>query len=308
MDEILFSMIVDKDVDEILVESGIPLESVDSMIWSHWHFDHHGAPDKFPNKVEIVVGPGFKDLFLPGFPTRPDSILPDIYFKGRHVRELSFEQSDLTVGSFPAIDYFGDGSFYLLDSPGHAIGHMCALARTTTSTFVFLGGDICHNPGIYRPTTAYPLPEVLPVGQLDPGFPQPCPCSLFMQLHPAFPDAEKAKTTPFFQLAAGELSTFLDMKSATQSVSGMREFEESPDVLVCISHDMVLLDILPLLNNQPDADINDWKARGYKESARWFWLNELPRSGKPGRPPFVEGRYLDGQRIETYSGTLPKLE
>jgi glyoxylase-like metal-dependent hydrolase (beta-lactamase superfamily II) len=81
MDEILFSMRVDQDIDEILEEAGIALETIDSMIWSHWHFDHHGAPDHFPKSVEIVVGPGFKDLFMPGFPTRPDAILSDVYFE-----------------------------------------------------------------------------------------------------------------------------------------------------------------------------------------------------------------------------------
>jgi glyoxylase-like metal-dependent hydrolase (beta-lactamase superfamily II) len=81
MDEILFHMKVDKDLDEILVEADIALDSIDSMIWSHWHFDHHGAPDRFPKEVEIVVGPRFKELFMPGFPTNPDAILSDEYFE-----------------------------------------------------------------------------------------------------------------------------------------------------------------------------------------------------------------------------------
>lgn len=81
MDEILVGVSIDKDPDEILIEAGVPLESVDGMIWSHWHFDHHGAPENFPKSTEIVVGPGFKDMFLPGFPTRPTSLLPESYFK-----------------------------------------------------------------------------------------------------------------------------------------------------------------------------------------------------------------------------------
>lgn len=38
---------------------------------------------------------------------------------------------------------FGDGSFYLLEAPGHATGHMCGLARTTADPplFVFMGAD-----------------------------------------------------------------------------------------------------------------------------------------------------------------------
>ena len=65
------------------------------------------------------------------------------------IREISFEHSSLRIGQFAAFDFFGDGSFYLLDTPGHAIGHMCGLARTTTTTFAFLGGDICHFSGTY---------------------------------------------------------------------------------------------------------------------------------------------------------------
>jgi hypothetical protein len=34
------------------------------------------------------------------------------------VREISFDESDLEIGGFRALDYFGDGSFYLLDAPG----------------------------------------------------------------------------------------------------------------------------------------------------------------------------------------------
>lgn len=56
---------IEKDIHEIIVEAGIKLEEWDSMIWSHWHWDHHGAPDKYPPSVEVVVGPGFKENFMP---------------------------------------------------------------------------------------------------------------------------------------------------------------------------------------------------------------------------------------------------
>jgi hypothetical protein len=221
--------------------------------------------------------------------------------RGREVREISFSESNLKVGAFPAVDYFGDGSFYLLDSPGHAVGHMCALARTTPDTFVFLGGDICHSPGIYRPSKAFPMPDTIPQEHLDPELPMPCPCSLFIPLHQSYPDTKNAQITPFMSLSQHELTTFADFDAATNSVNAMREFEDSPDVLICISHDMVLVDILPLLNKSPEADINDWKAQGYKEQARWFWLNELPRDGKPGRPPIVNGRFWRGEKVEAWT-------
>ena len=54
-------------------------------------------------------------------------------FAGRQIREIDFsnEKTPFKIGRFHAHDYFGDGSFYLLDTPGHSIGHICGLARTT---------------------------------------------------------------------------------------------------------------------------------------------------------------------------------
>jgi hypothetical protein len=221
--------------------------------------------------------------------------------RGREVREMEFDESNFKVGSFPAVDYFGDGSFYLLDSPGHAIGHMCALARTTPDTFVLMGGDICHTPGNYRPTKTYPIPETLPQDQLDPELPVPCPCSLFTPLHRLFPDEEKSRTTPFFDLSKHELTVFADNAAGVKSVASMQEFEESEDVLVAIAHDTVLTKILPLLNKDPKADINDWKAMDLKEQARWFWLNELPKDGRPGQPQLVTGRYWKGKKVDSFT-------
>lgn len=50
------------------------------------------------------------------------------------------------VGPFPAaIDYFGDESLYIIDTPGHITGHVNLLARIGTEKWVFLGGDCCHD-------------------------------------------------------------------------------------------------------------------------------------------------------------------
>lgn len=45
------------------------------MLSSHWHFDHIGDMSKFPPSVDIVVGPGFTDNLLPGYPANQDSAL-----------------------------------------------------------------------------------------------------------------------------------------------------------------------------------------------------------------------------------------
>lgn len=53
------------------------------------------------------------------------------------------------IGPFPAaIDYFDDGSLYIIDTPGHITGHVNLLARTGPGRWTFLGGDCCHDARI----------------------------------------------------------------------------------------------------------------------------------------------------------------
>jgi len=47
--------------------------------------------------------------------------------------EIDFAKNLLKIGPFATYDIFGDGSLYLLDTPGHAVGHMSGLVRTTTN-------------------------------------------------------------------------------------------------------------------------------------------------------------------------------
>ena len=62
-----------KGVDEILTEGGVNIQDVDGIVWSHWHWDHTGDPSKFPKKAELIVGPGFKEKFMPGYPKNEES-------------------------------------------------------------------------------------------------------------------------------------------------------------------------------------------------------------------------------------------
>jgi glyoxylase-like metal-dependent hydrolase (beta-lactamase superfamily II) len=218
----------------------------------------------------------------------------------REFREIAFT-STLQIGGFNAFDFFGDGSFYLLDTPGHAIGHMCGLARTTPTTFVFLGGDICHFGGSFRPSPTIPLPDPVPSSHLDAYFSSPCPCSIFTDVHPAGSKSEESKTSPFFEVTSFAQSAYLDRVQAAESIKKLQVFDEHPDVLVCIAHDPTLLTTLPFLNDQPEKDLNDWKAKGLKEKAQWGWLNELPRGGKPGRPMLVEGVWKEGELVKDFT-------
>jgi glyoxylase-like metal-dependent hydrolase (beta-lactamase superfamily II) len=112
---------IKKDVANQLTEGNVPLESINAIIWSHHHFDHTGDPSLFPKSTSLVIGPGFKSnkTTFPGYPKNPDALAIDDAFEGRELIELDFSTSE-NIGGFPAIDYFGDGSFYILQAQGHS--------------------------------------------------------------------------------------------------------------------------------------------------------------------------------------------
>jgi glyoxylase-like metal-dependent hydrolase (beta-lactamase superfamily II) len=250
---------------------------------------------KFPASTRIVVGQGFKANLLPGYPANPNSPLLESDYDGHELLEITFDDG-FHIGDFRAFDYFGDGSFYLLDVPGHAIGHVCGLARTTEDTFLLMGADTCHFAGALRPTAQVPLPETLEskTWGLDASLPSPCPCSIFTDCHPH----PSPNTTPYYTASKAAGSAYVDPDIANVSIRSLQAFDADRNVLVCLAHDPGLFDILPLLNQDPDCKANDWKVKGYKEQSRWRFLNELPRNGKPGRPPIVLGWIKDGKPIE----------
>ncbi|KAF5350407.1 hypothetical protein D9758_012467 [Tetrapyrgos nigripes] len=44
------------------------------------------------------------------------------------------------------MDYFGDGSMYLVDATGHMAGHINILARTSSDeSWIYLGSDTAHD-------------------------------------------------------------------------------------------------------------------------------------------------------------------
>jgi glyoxylase-like metal-dependent hydrolase (beta-lactamase superfamily II) len=174
---------VEKDVKEILEENGVDLKGIEGVIWSHWHWDHTGDPSMFPESTALIVGPGVKEAFVPGWPANPDGVIRESDYAGRELREVSFTEGKVVkIGDFRALDYFEDGSFYILDAPGHAIGHLCALARVKGEDgkegFVFMGGDACHHNGEFRPSQYRPLPESISPHPWE-GKGAICPGSIF---------------------------------------------------------------------------------------------------------------------------------
>ncbi|KAI7281733.1 Metallo-hydrolase/oxidoreductase [Hortaea werneckii] len=267
--ELGWTIKVDQDIATILKENGVDVDggAIESIIWSHHHWDHVGDPSTFPPTTELVVGPGFKGAYLPGYPTRKEATLMDSDFEGREVREVRFDEDEgFKIGRFNALDFFGDGSFYLLDTPGHSVGHICGLARTSAKpdTFVFLGGDASHHGGEFRPTEYLPLPRALDPSPLRSRAPV-CPGHLLQDVHPS-----KTADKPFYVLTENFAH---NREVANWTIDGLGEFDAHENVPMLMAHDDAVVD--PAQLDFYPAALNDWYKQGIKGKVRWLFLEDF---------------------------------
>ena len=161
-----------------LGKGGLRPEDIDFVILSHVHWDHIGKPSDFSDaRTSFVVGYGALDLlsgkssvnrgshchfeanllpldrtielpnpeltFLPSPPTSGgDPDFPEnLTGRARNSRLPSWRPLSL----FPhALDFFGDGSLYIINAPGHLPGHINILVRVRDE-WVYLAGDSCHD-------------------------------------------------------------------------------------------------------------------------------------------------------------------
>ncbi|KAJ5874242.1 uncharacterized protein N7529_002672 [Penicillium soppii] len=162
-----------------------------------------------------------------------------MYVRDRTLPEISCDEG---IGGFKAHDFFGDGSFYILDAPGHAVGHICGLARTSPTTFFFMDGDFCHFAGTFRSISGAPS-----------FF---CPCAPPLLSSTGVLD-HRPNEGSFYQVSTGANSGYHDPSVAEKSVETLKSSDADPSVFICLAHDNISLKILPLFKICPEGDIND---------------------------------------------------
>ncbi|KAL7939227.1 beta-lactamase-like protein [Trichoderma chlorosporum] len=333
LSQMVVAIKVDTDVPEVLEKAGIPLDQVNDIIWSHVHVDHIGDTSRFPSNTTLNYGKEIAAL-KPGYPAQPDSGLLASDFSGRPNNEIDFDKSTFKIGGFPAVDFYGDGSFYLLETPGHAAGHLSGLARVTTSntergrdTFIFFGGDVCHFCGMLRPSQACPLSKqsfpgdslrVSDITDLD----------ALLKRHPKFSSTastsksdsnEPVLAAPWCSVSTAEHSAYEDPAMAQATINQLREaFDEADNVFVALAHDNNLLlkeggkYVLPILNESPQEDINDWYEKGWKHKLHWSWLGDLGKEDKNGdiKPmePHIVGHWKNGKNYNSAGDILKEVK
>ncbi|KAK0610765.1 beta-lactamase-like protein [Immersiella caudata] len=273
IEDLGFDFTVEKDVADILKEGGVKLTEVESIIWSHYHFDHIGDVATFPPTTEIVVGPGFSNAYLPGYPTNPNSTLMDRYFENRTLREVEFI-TPLRAGAFSAFDFFGDGSFFLLDTPGHTTGHLGGLARTTTNpdTFIFMGGDLCHHSAQLRPSPEKPIPSDIHFHLHDHNPPAhsrayQCPGAVTKaELEHLNTKRGRKPDRPFFDPVLVENFT-----QAVDTIGKTQPADVADNVWFVMAHDSHILGIADFF----PKSANQWKKKGWAEKVHWKFLKDL---------------------------------
>jgi len=263
--DMAWGITVQKDVARILEENKVNIANgaISSIILSHHHWDHTGDPSTFPSSTELVVGPGFKNAHLPGYPENPNATLLQTDYEGRNMREIAFSDS-LKIGRFKAHDYFNDGSFYLLDTQGHSIGHMCGFARTRTDppTFVFMAGDASHHAGEFRPTEYLPLPKEINTSTKCDGLD-------FQNVH-----YKKSATKPYYKVTS---SFAYDKELADWTIAGMGEFDCQDNVLLLTAHDEHVVEPEPVISLFPES-LNDWYEKGLGRKTKWLFLRDFEKA------------------------------
>ncbi|ETN40983.1 uncharacterized protein HMPREF1541_05263 [Cyphellophora europaea CBS 101466] len=133
-------------------EKQLSAKGLGTIIFSHAHWDHCRPFWKDFPIAKAFFGPGTLAHCTPGHLENPSSQWDGRIFDEdeglRRCQELAGPW--VQFGPFErAMDFFGNGSFWVIQAPGHMPGNLIAAARLRIGTWVVMAGDCCHARQIY---------------------------------------------------------------------------------------------------------------------------------------------------------------
>jgi len=145
-----------KSICEQLAKRNVGGNEIDSVLFSHAHWDHCRPIDaEFPAACAFF-GPGTAEHCSPRDLASEDA-KETVQWDGRYFDSARQTQSWkefggpwVRFGAFEkAMDFFENGSFWIVQAPGHMPGNLCAVAHVGDNRWVLLGSDCCHSRRLF---------------------------------------------------------------------------------------------------------------------------------------------------------------
>ncbi|KAB8215590.1 beta-lactamase-like protein [Aspergillus novoparasiticus] len=115
--------------------NGVAADEIDTIVLSHAHWDHCRPVGQTFKNATVLFGPGTSEYCAPGHFVNPSSPWDGRYFDPERATERweTLQGPWTRFGPFErAMDFFGDGSFWVIQAPGHMPGNLSACARLAT--------------------------------------------------------------------------------------------------------------------------------------------------------------------------------
>jgi N-acyl homoserine lactone hydrolase len=128
---------LDKTITSQLAEIGLKTTDVTYVAISHTHGDHIGNMGLFQNSTVLIQRAEYEWISSPDGPNDNVNQLKALARKllgtPKHLKLLNGDT-----------DVFGDGSVFLVSTPGHTPGSQSLLVHLKNSGFIILSGDVVH--------------------------------------------------------------------------------------------------------------------------------------------------------------------
>ncbi|KAJ7097367.1 hypothetical protein C8R44DRAFT_989069 [Mycena epipterygia] len=200
------------------------------------------------------------------FPENPNATLQASDFAGHNITKLDFSATNLTFSGLKAIDYFGDGSFYLLDTPAPTRSYKRPRACYTDHIRLF-GWRYVSSRWTSPPAASVPGEFSLPRASVGEDQEGRLHRLLLVPRVGMFDLLSRAQQ--FFSISDIPGSFYADPVTSQISLEKLATFDANPNFFVIAAHDLSLVSSLPYF----PASLNGWKASNLKASTVWNFVD-----------------------------------